>query len=118
MNTVPEDKIKGMLITRTAIKLLQSEDIVEKIINFQFKDANSEIITSHQIEFSGLGKVMISPSKIRTKIAKMENSIKKFNREIEDPTCLPRMIALRKKQIGECERALIYLKQKNQRYEN
>lgn len=78
------ERIKNILITKTAIKELISEDVVEKIIMFQFKDFRNMVHEHDQIEISGFGKFLVSPNKVRKKVLHMENSIKKFKTKLEE----------------------------------
>lgn len=82
-NSITADKLKGVLITRTAIKTLVAEDIVEKIINFQFKDFRAAVMEHEQIEISGFGKFIISPAKLRKKIEKFGGVIPALKRKID-----------------------------------
>lgn len=77
------DRIKSILITKTAIKELTSEDIVEKVVMYQFKDFRKMVFEHDQIEISGFGKFMVSPKKVERKRWKMENSIKKFQEKLD-----------------------------------
>lgn len=74
-NSIQTDKLKGVLVTRTAIKTLVPEDIVEKVIMFQFKDARAQVYTHEQIEISGFGKLITSPIKIRKRIERIERDM-------------------------------------------
>src|SRR5271167_2883740 len=77
---VSPDKLRDVLITRTAIKTLQSEKVVEKVISFQFRDANEAIKLCNQVEISGFGKFISSRSKMRKKLRKMEVIIIRLQR--------------------------------------
>lgn len=80
--TIPADKLKGVLITKTAIKTLINEDVVEKIISFEFKDVLRAMKEHHQVEISGFGRFMISPNKTAKKISKLERRIDYINQKI------------------------------------
>lgn len=77
------DKIKSILITKTAIKELTSEDIVERVIQFQFKDFRDMVYEHDQIEISGFGKFLVSPVKVEKEKIKANNCIKKAKRKLE-----------------------------------
>lgn len=85
-NSVGADKLKGVLVTRTAIKTLTPEDIVERVIMFQFKDARDQVHTYEQIEISGFGKFITSPLKIRRKLEKMERILTNMERLEQERT--------------------------------
>lgn len=74
-DSIGADKLKGVLITRTAIKVLVPEDIVEKVIMFQFKDAKEAMLEHEQLEVSGFGKFMTSIKKINRRIEKAERAL-------------------------------------------
>lgn len=67
---ITPDKLKDVLITRTAIKCLKSEDWVEKVVNFQFKGARDAFKRFAQVEVSGFGTYFISQRKLRSRRAK------------------------------------------------
>lgn len=77
------ERIKSILITKTAIKELVSEDIVDRVINFQFKDFRDMVFEHDQIEISGFGKFLVSPNKVAKKMRRMENTIAKYKGKIE-----------------------------------
>lgn len=83
--TVPREKVKDLLITKTAIKTLTSENIVEKIISFQGKDASRAIKTNNEVEFSGFGKFMVSSNKLRKRIDALEKMIVAMNETLSLP---------------------------------
>ena len=55
INLISKDKLKDVLITRTAIKTLKSTDIVEKVIDHSFKKAAKEFKLHKEIEISCFG---------------------------------------------------------------
>lgn len=82
--TIPADKLKGVLITKTAIKTLIAEELVEKVISFEFKDALQALKQHHQVEISGFGRFMISPNKTAKKVVKLERRIEYINLKIQN----------------------------------
>lgn len=118
MNVVAEDKVKGLLITKAAIKTLLPESVIEKIIDFQFKDANEQVLKVDQIEFSGLGTFKVSPSKIKNRIVVMERTIAKMEKGIADLTTPEWRLPGMRTKLASATKALEFLKNKNQRYEN
>lgn len=87
-DSLSTDKLKSVLITRTAIKTLIDESIVEKVIMFQFKDVKESFHNHEQVEISGFGKFMTSPSKIAKKIINLDDTVaaieKKLKERVED----------------------------------
>jgi nucleoid DNA-binding protein len=118
--SIPADKLKGVLITRTAIKTLVPEDIVEKVITFQFKDATKAMKQHEQIEISGFGKFMTSPRKIEKKIAKLEETLMGMNTKLKERAHeIPeRRLAIWDKLTESIEKELSFLKTKKGGYES
>lgn len=87
---ISPDKLKEVLISRTVDKTSQSEDIVDKIINFEFKEARDAFKQFGEVEISGFGKFVISQAKLRKKLKRLieieEAYILKFDREGETMT--------------------------------
>lgn len=84
MKIIDRDKIKDVLITRTAIKCLTATEVVEKIVNFQGKDASEAVKIHKEVEFVGWGKFMISQAKVRRRVFSMERGIIIVTQQIED----------------------------------
>lgn len=100
MESVPREKVSDLLITRTAIKTLTSESVVEKIISFQGKDASKAVKEYDEVEFSGFGKFLRSQKKTLKKIQRLEEGIEKVQNKLkveEDPDL---MIVFSRKLIG------------------
>lgn len=75
---VPE-KLKDTLLSKTAVDTGQPKDIVEKVISFQFRDVLKMLRELKEVEITGLGKFMISNSKLRRRIGRIEEIV--FNLE-------------------------------------
>jgi hypothetical protein len=58
------------MITRTAIKTLQSEDVVEKVAAFQFKDALAHFKMVTEVDFPGFGRFIFNKPKARRALEK------------------------------------------------
>ncbi len=119
-NSIQTDKLKGVLVTRTAIKTLVPEDIVEKVIMFQFKDARDAMTKHEQVEISGFGKFMTSPNKIRRRIKKLEQVLRDMEIKVrERPEEIPaKRLAVWDKMTQNTEDALSYIKTKKGGYES
>lgn len=111
------DKVKDVLITRTAIKLLKSESLVEKVIGFQFKDVTQMVKVHHQIEISGFGKFMISGAKLRRRIEKLEG-VKKGYEGLILKELPEKQKSYYEKKLGDVTNLLEYLKTRRNGYEN
>lgn len=83
------DRIKSILITRTAIKELISEDIVDRVINFQFKDFKDMVHEHDQIEVSGFGKFLVSMTKVEKKKIKLQKVIDNLRNILDTDTEMP-----------------------------
>jgi len=117
-SSIDADKLKGVLITRTAIKTLVPEDIVEKVIMFQFKDARDAMVDHEQVEISGFGKFMTSPNKIRRKIQKLEILIFNMEAKLKDRPEEIRNMETWNNMMEKLKATVAYMKTKKGGYEN
>lgn len=117
-DSISTDKLKGVLVTRTAIKTLVPEDIVEKVIMFQFKDARDAMAEHEQVEISGFGKFMTSKNKIKKKIENLEGALKAMEIKVrERPHEIPaNRLAVWDKMTQNTENILAYMKTKKGGY--
>lgn len=113
------ERIRSILITKTAIKELVSEDIIEKVIGFQFKDFRDMAHEHDQIEITGFGKFLVSPNKVANKKDKMENAIRKFQARLNDnPDASQTKRDYWIEQINNCTAVIEDLKTRTNGYEN
>jgi nucleoid DNA-binding protein len=119
LSSISSDKIRGVLITRTAIKTLIPEDIVEKVVMFQFKDFRDAVDKHEQIEISGFVKFMTSPAKIRKKIERMEGALVSMDKKIKErPHEIPeKRLAVWDKMTETTKEIIAELKSKKGGYE-
>jgi len=114
MAAIPQDKLKDVLISKTATKLSCSEDTVDKVIGFQFKEAKDAFKQYSEVEISGFGKFTISQPKVRRKLRRMmdlhELTIGRMVREDETLTERRRSSFLSK--ISKLKEAIDHLKTK------
>lgn len=117
--SIPIEKIRSVLITRTAIKLLESESNVEKVVNFQFKDMLQMMKVHHQVEMSGFGKFMISGPKVQRRVDKLEQIVSSISSALQEPEKLgdKKETSYRKK-LEDATIILEYLKTRKNGYEN
>jgi nucleoid DNA-binding protein len=118
--SIDTDKLKGVLITRTAIKTLMPEDIVEKVIMFQFKDIKEAAYTHEQMEVSGFGKFLISNAKLKRKKEKLVRVLEGMAKKVKErPHEIPaNRLAVWDKMTQDTQEQLEYLKTKKGGYEN
>jgi nucleoid DNA-binding protein len=69
-------------VERVARELQQPEELVDKIVSHQFKSAVEALKTERSVEISGFGKFLISPSKIKKRIAKTELMLQRIQDRI------------------------------------
>ena len=100
---IQADKIKDVLITRTAIKPLQSERTVEAIISFQFENAKEATRKHMTVEISGFGVFFVSKAKVKKRIKKYQRAIDYVK---ENPT------DINKDKLEKFEEIVRYLKTK------
>ena len=114
------DKLKGLLVTRTAIKTLVPEDIVEKVIGFQFKDMKEVMVEHEQVEISGFGKFMTCAAKIRRRIENLEGALISMEKKIRERPheITPGRLAVWDKMTQNTQDILAYMKTKKGGYEN
>lgn len=113
------EKIKSILITKTAIKELVSEDIIERVIMFQFKDFRDMVFEHDQIEISGFGKFLVSPNKVAKKMVHMERTISKYKAKLnEDPNASQTRRDFWEKSVISATASLEDLKTRTNGYEN
>lgn len=113
VKTIAPDKLKDVLITKTAIKTLKSEDLVERVIMHQFKSARDAFRVHNEIEISGFGKFTISTKRLRLKKLYYENIINVIERRLEYSSNLPEWrIKQYNLRLGLIKEDLEYLKTK------
>ncbi len=113
------ERIKSILITKTAIKELISEDIIEKVILFQFKDFRDMVFDHDQIEITGFGKFLVSPNKVCKKIVHMERTIAKYQTKLnQEPDAIQRRKDFWQTSVTTATAALEDLKTRTNGYEN
>lgn len=75
VDIIAPEKLKDILLTKTALDTGQTKEVVEKVISFQFRDVLKMLREVKEVEITGLGKFMISNSKLRKKIGETEDVI-------------------------------------------
>jgi hypothetical protein len=110
---IPADKVRDVLVMKAAIKLLKPEYIVDRVVNFQFKDAAAYTKVENEVEISGFGKFLASPPKMRKKLKFMEKALIKTDEELATPELIPpeRLKYLTARR-AETEKAIQFLKGK------
>lgn len=119
-NSIDTSKLKGVLITRTAIKTLVPEDIVERVIMFQFKDIKDATLIHEQVEVSGFGKFLISNNKLEKKRKELAATLVNMEKKVrERPHEIPaKRLENWDKMTQDTQDRLEYLKTKKGGYEN
>lgn len=79
-------KLRSVMITRTAIKTLLSEDVVEKIVAFQTKDALPAFKTGKEVNFEGFGRFMFNIVSARRRLKEVEGIIGSLEKRKEAGT--------------------------------
>lgn len=69
---VSPDALKDVLLKKTSEKTILSEDIVEKIISFQFKEARDRMHDFNEIEISGFGKFQVSQKRLKDNVREIQ----------------------------------------------
>lgn len=108
------DKLKGILVTRAAIKTLVPEDIVEKVIMFQFKDMKEAFSKHEQVEMTGFCKFFTSPNKIQRRIENLERVLVDMDKKVKErpEEIPPNRLAVWDKMTQTTQEILAYMKTK------
>lgn len=104
-----------LFVKRTSAKLSVPEDVVETIINHQWKSAKEAAHNVNQIEISGVGKFFVSEAKTKKKINKLED-IKKAYLKALDKTDEKKVETIRMK-LKSVEQSLEELNKKLDRHD-
>lgn len=73
--------LKDRLITQVSNELHIAEDLVDQVVTWAFKDAKEATQSLFEVEFSGLGKIMMSPYKLERTIKKFERILSLISQE-------------------------------------
>lgn len=111
-NLISKDKLKDVLITKTAIKTLKDPSIVEKVVGFAFEDAKKAFRTHKEIEISGFGVFKMSNVKIIKGLAKYESIVKQYKRMLENPQLPPEKRNTLEIKIESAQKIVDFLKTK------
>ena len=72
----PEKKTVREYVSQKVSQELQfDQDIVDTVISWSFKKANEAVRVHQEVEISGIGKLMLSPAKLRKAITKYEGML-------------------------------------------
>lgn len=107
-----------LLTRKLSHKLILSDDIIDRVITFQWKSARAaiedETITS--VELTNLGTFSVRPGKLGRDIKKLQNTVAKLEREL--PSCTDeKEIEKSNKKKRSAETTLEFLLKKQQAYE-
>jgi len=111
VEVVAPEKLKDVLITRTAIRTLKSEAAVEKVISHQFRSARDAMRVYAEVEISGFGKYLLSQSKLRRKILRQEEMLRLCQEALKRSTTDRRTSSLQQK-INSLTEDLAFLRSK------
>ncbi len=78
-----EKTLRDTVLRKTIEDLEMSEDIVEKVISWSYKNANEATKTNSEVEISGLGVFKVSTAKVRRRIKMLERVILQLNTNIQ-----------------------------------
>lgn len=77
MQKPEKQEVKDYILQRTAEELQFSKDIVEEVVGWSYKKANQATKLHKEVEISGIGKMMLSQSKLKKAIVKYERILSK-----------------------------------------
>lgn len=75
---VRSDKVRDYIIDLTVEQIKVEEDIVRKVVDFQWDSAAEAIKNNFHIELNGFGRFAISYNKLNTRLRKLTYLIKGF----------------------------------------
>ena len=75
MQKPEKQEVKDFILQKTAEELQFEQGIVDEVISWSFKKANQATKLHKEVEVSGIGKLMLSQSKLKKEIAKYERII-------------------------------------------
>lgn len=101
--------VKDWLIEHTAKDLKMDESLCNKVISWIFLKTKEATETHSSVEVSGFGKFLISPTKIKKRIARCEFNISYFQRKADAETDEEKKALLIKRVAGSQNR-MNYLK--------
>lgn len=81
---IQPDKLKDVLITRTAIKTMVSEKIVEKVISFQFEELYERMKDQNLISLPTFGTFKLGKKSLLKKKLKLKNEMNKLKLKCDD----------------------------------
>jgi nucleoid DNA-binding protein len=82
-NLISKDKIKDVLLNKTAAKTNTATSEVEKLIGFVFKDASKAFRTGNSVEISGFGVFKFSLKKLKKDVELKERQLKTLIKQYE-----------------------------------
>jgi nucleoid DNA-binding protein len=109
---IQKDKLKQVLITRTATKTIVSESVVEKVIFFAYAQANKAAKVNNEVEISGFGKFIFSEKKALKRLAKLREILDAYQNQLERAIALGNSDEMRRitKKVNSCMAEVISIK--------
>jgi nucleoid DNA-binding protein len=111
-NLISKDKLKEVLLNKTATLTVQPTSTVEKVIGFVFEDAKKAFRIHKEVEISGFGVYKMSNVKVIKGLAKFEHLVKGYRALLENPSLTPEKRAILESKLESSEKAITYLKTK------
>lgn len=115
---IPPEKLKDVLITKTAIRNLQPESVVEAVISHQFKSVLKMMKVHHQVEISGFGKYLLSPKKVSGKLKRYEKLLHNLEGCLKKEGLSASRLRSYNTKYEEVKGIVEYLKTRGNGYEN
>lgn len=79
-----EKTLRDTVLKKTIEDLEMSEDIVEKVVSWSYKNANEATKTNAEVEISGLGVFKVSPAKTRRKLVTLRRIVERITANIKE----------------------------------
>jgi len=77
--------VNKVLIRTTSVKLAINEQIVQKVVDYQFKSAHEAMGIHHTIELCGFGKFIFNNNKAKKKLVSLQKTVEILQNELDHP---------------------------------
>ncbi len=104
------------LITRkVSVQTMIAEEIIDKVINHQWKSVKKALKTNNSVEITGLGTFLVRPYKLLKEIEKNKTMIEKLEEKLKSDHSYK---SLTEERLAECKVSLELLLNKQMQLEN
>lgn len=113
--------VKDYIIRKMSVKMMLSENVIESVVNHQFKSTIQAFYNTHKtIEIGGLGKFLFNKKKAEKKMEKYLQMMHHLEKQLNTPLSEAKRITAQSK-LSEITETALQLKPKleeNERFSN